>query len=119
MAILKHLLLVMVIFSFTDLSLSVNVGWWNKCKLEAKVKLVLKTMNENTVAAVVDCIVGLGECDPTGEEIKIHAKDAVCSGRCGRHCTCDQIQYRLVVRKMKKEYSDQWFRLENKFKYTC
>eukprot|EP00092_Neocalanus_flemingeri_P015654 GFUD01016943.1.p1 GENE.GFUD01016943.1~~GFUD01016943.1.p1 ORF type:complete len:115 (-),score=15.41 GFUD01016943.1:417-761(-) len=114
---MKSLLLAIAIFAAIDFGLSMNVK--NKCKIESRVKLILKTMNENTVAAVVDCVVGKGECDPTGEEIKVHAKDAVCSGRCGRDCTCEQIQIRLIVRKMKLEYNDQWLRVENNFKYIC
>ena len=117
MATLKFVLLVSVIISTFGLSVCMRVK--NKCKIENKVKLVLRTMNYNTVAAVVDCLVGEGECDPTGTEIRRHAKDAVCSGRCGNNCTCEQIQVRLVVRKMKKEFPDQWLRVEDKFKYTC
>ena len=90
----------------------------NKCKIDSKVKLVLKSMNKNTVAAVVDCVVGVGACDPTGQEIKDQAQQAVCT-KCGSNCTCEQIQYRLVIRKMKKEFKEQWDRVVDKFKNTC
>ena len=90
----------------------------NKCKIDSKVKLILRSMNKDTVAAVVDCVVGVGACDPTGQEIKDQAQQAVCT-KCGRDCTCEQIQYRLVVRKMKKQFKEQWDRVVNKFKDSC
>ena len=90
----------------------------NKCKIENRIKLVLKTMNDNTVAAVVDCVVGVGDCDPTGQEIKEHAQEAVCT-KCGSNCTCEQIQFRLIVLKMKNKFKDQWARVEELFKDTC
>ena len=90
----------------------------NKCKIDSKVKLILKSMNQDTVAAVVDCVVGVGACDPTGQEIKDQAQQAVCT-KCGSNCTCEQIQYRLVVRKMKKQFKEQWDRVVDKFKDSC
>ena len=90
----------------------------NKCKIDSKVKLILKSMNKDTVTSVVDCVVGVGACDPTGQEIKDQAQQAVCT-KCGRDCSCEQIQYRLVVRKMKKQFKEQWDRVVNKFKDSC
>ena len=89
-----------------------------KCKIDSKVKLILKSMNKDTVTSVVDCVVGVGACDPTGQEIKDQAQQAVCT-KCGRDCSCEQIQYRLVVRKMKKQFKEQWDRVVNKFKDSC
>ena len=111
---LKKLFMMMLLFTvMIDQSLGKK-----KCKIENRVKLILKSMNKDTVAAVVDCVIGVGSCDPTGQEIKDHAKEAVCT-KCGSNCTCEQIQFRLIVRKMKKLFPDQWARVENLFKYGC
>ena len=39
----------------------------------------------------MDCIVGVGECDNTGSEVKKSAKEAVCVPRCGANCPCDKV----------------------------
>ena len=48
-------------------------GQRGKCRLDDRVKLALRTMSDSTVPAVVDCVVGKGPCDVTGDWIKNHA----------------------------------------------
>ena len=65
-----------------------------RCKVEDRIKLVLRAMTPGTVAAVVDCVVravvvlcslamqvGKGRCDATGREVKGFARTAVCLPR--------------------------------------
>merc|ERR1712189_72232 len=47
--------------------------------------------------------------------LKAEAPSAVRQGRCGKKCSCEQIQVRLVVNKMKRNYPGQWRRVESKF----
>ena len=65
-----------------------------KCKIEKRVKVALKTLNRASVTEVADCILGVGECDAVGNEIKGEVKGAVCSKPCSRktQCSCEQIQ---------------------------
>jgi stress response protein SCP2 len=52
-----------------------------KCKVDDKVKFLLKNMNDETVKLEVDCVTGVGECDDLGKQLKLHAKDAVRAGK--------------------------------------
>ena len=72
------------------------------------------------VPRVVDCVVGeAAQCDATGTWIRNHARDAVCGGRCGAACSCREVQIRLIVRKMKSQFRNQWNRVEAAFKPRC
>ena len=68
-----------------------------KCKIEKRVKVALKTLNRASVIEVADCVIGVGECDSVGKEIKGQVKDAICSKPCNRktQCSCEQIQVRI------------------------
>ena len=46
-------------------------------------------------------------------------REAVCAGRCGESCSCKQIQIRLIVRKMRRDFSDQWSRVESHYRSQC
>merc|ERR1711915_151417 len=87
-----------------------------KCAVDKEVKFILKNMNPTSVRREVDCVVGIGACDNLGVRLKAEAPRAVRQGRCGSRCTCEQIQVRLVVNKLRREYKAQWQRVEKKFK---
>eukprot|EP00088_Acartia_fossae_P015374 TRINITY_DN18410_c0_g1_i1.p1 TRINITY_DN18410_c0_g1~~TRINITY_DN18410_c0_g1_i1.p1 ORF type:complete len:112 (+),score=26.45 TRINITY_DN18410_c0_g1_i1:41-376(+) len=87
-----------------------------RCDIDERVKLALRTMNHQTVPAVVNCVLGLSSCDSTGSWIKQNARDGACGRRCGSNCTCREVQIRLIVRKMKQEFRDQWARIENHYR---
>ena len=45
-----------------------------RCMVEDRVKFALRGMNRRTVPAVVDCLVGTGDCDNTGAWLRGHAR---------------------------------------------
>ena len=65
-----------------------------RCKIEKRVRIALKTLNRDSVVEVANCIVGEGECDAVGSEVKSKMQEVMCSPPCSRsaHCTCEQIQ---------------------------
>ena len=42
----------------------------NKCKIEQRVRVALKTLNRASVTEVTDCVLDVGECDAIGNEVK-------------------------------------------------
>eukprot|EP00088_Acartia_fossae_P038106 TRINITY_DN393_c0_g1_i1.p1 TRINITY_DN393_c0_g1~~TRINITY_DN393_c0_g1_i1.p1 ORF type:complete len:106 (+),score=13.06 TRINITY_DN393_c0_g1_i1:29-346(+) len=86
-----------------------------KCSVDSEVRFILNNFNRGAVTRNVDCVVGSGPCDNLGNRLKAEAPNAVRQGRCGSSCTCDQIQVRLVVNKLKREYPGQWTRVVNRF----
>ena len=66
-----------------------------KCSVDRDVQFILKNFNPTAVSKNVDCVVGVGACDSLGTKLKDEAPDAVRSGKCGRSCTCNQIQVNL------------------------
>ncbi len=97
------------------LQLVSHVAADEKCKVDDRVKFLLKNMNADTVKLEVDCVTGVGQCDELGNQLKLHARDAVHSGKCGASCSCEEINARLVVNKLKKDYASQWQRVERHF----
>jgi hypothetical protein len=97
------------------LQLAAYVTADEKCKVDDRVKFLLKNMNADTVKLEVDCVTGVGQCDELGNQLKLHARDAVHSGKCGASCSCEEINARLVVNKLKKDYASQWQRVERHF----
>nr|AGN29616.1 odorant-binding protein A10-like protein [Acartia pacifica] len=85
-----------------------------KCKVDSEVKFILNNFNKRAVEKNVDCVVGAGRCDSLGQRLKSEAPAAV-RGRCGQNCSCEQIQVRLVVNKLKREFPGQWRRVEQQF----
>merc|ERR1712189_23911 len=102
---LKYLMLISLFCSST----------FCKCSVDKEVRFILKNMNPTSVEREVDCVVGIGSCDNLGVRLKAEAPSAVRQGRCGKRCSCEQIQVRLVVNKMKRNYPGQWRRVESKF----
>merc|ERR1712121_520288 len=100
---------------FLFLSLLCSPTFCSKCSVDKEVRFILKNMNPTSVEREVDCVVGIGPCDNLGVRLKAEAPSAVRQGRCGRKCSCEQIQVRLVVNKMKRNYSSQWRRVESQF----
>ena len=90
-----------------------------RCNIEDRVRLALRTMNQQTVPQVVNCVVGAGPCDSTGSWIKNHARQAVCGRRCGSSCSCTEVQIRLIVRKMKSQFFSEWNRVEQAYRGRC
>jgi hypothetical protein len=72
-----------------------------KCGVDKDVQFILRNFNPTAVRKNVDCVVGAGPCDSLGSRLRAEAPAAVRQGRCGKSCTCEQIQVRLVVNKMK------------------
>merc|ERR1712002_686067 len=86
----------------------------SKCMVDSEVKFILNNMTPTAVRKNVDCIVGAGPCDSLGSRLKAEAGNAVRQGRCntsGSSCSCEQIQARLVVKKVRNNYPDQWQRV--------
>merc|ERR1711915_462451 len=90
----------------------------NKCKVDKDVRFILENMTSLNVRKTVDCVVEDGDCDSIGRRLKSEARNAVRQGRCNRSCTCDQIQVRLVVNRMKKDYPRQWQRVVARHLYS-
>ena len=88
------LFLVSVILLVMVPSITMKPSEKGRCKIEKRVKVALKTLNRASVVEVANCILGVGECDAVGNEIKGEIKSAVCSKPCSRknQCTCEQIQ---------------------------
>jgi hypothetical protein len=82
-----------------------------RCKVDDRVKFILRSMNQDTVRLGVDCITGTGPCDEIGNYVRQEAQSAVRSGKCGAQCSCQEISARLVVNKMSREYPAQWQRV--------
>merc|ERR1712105_119159 len=89
---------------------------FTKCKVDSEVKFILDNFTAMAVKKNVDCVVGKGPCDNLGKRLKAEAPRAVNQKRCGSSCTCEQIQTRLVVNKVRSEYNDQWRRVVKHFK---
>merc|ERR1712059_2812 len=90
------------------------------CELTREVKFLLETMTGATVKAVADCIVGAGPCDQAGNDLKKAAPSIVCTPGCGnRECSCDEINVRVVVRRIKSKYPAQMKRIKDKFEKGC
>merc|ERR1712180_328452 len=100
---------------FLFMSLLCSPAFCRKCSVDKEVRFILKNMNPTSVEREVDCVVGIGPCDNLGARLKAEAPSAVRQGRCGKKCSCEQIQVRLVVNKMKRNYSSQWRRVESQF----
>merc|ERR1712189_17089 len=100
---------------FLFISLLCSPTFCSKCSVDKEVRFILRNMNPPSVEREVDCVVGIGPCDNLGVRLKAEAPSAVRQGRCGRKCSCEQIQVRLVVNKMKRKYSSQWRRVESQF----
>merc|ERR1711862_579996 len=83
----------------------------NNCKVDSEVKFILNNMTPTAVKKNVDCVVGSGPCDSLGSRLKSEAGNAVRQGRCGSSCSCEQIQVRLVVRKVRNNYPSEWQRV--------
>ena len=86
-----------------------------RCKVDDRVKFILKTINPDTVKIQVDCLTGVGACDELGNYLHEHARSAVLSGQCGAQCSCEQISARLVVNRVQREYPAQWQRVVSHF----
>ena len=86
-----------------------------RCEVEDHVKSILKDMTEKTAKALVDCMVSEEQCN----EVKFDWRISVCKPRCEAICSCQQIQMRLVVRKLRMEFSKEWQRVLNKFTPLC
>ena len=63
-----------VVALLVSFSLSQVNGMNGKCNIDDRVRIALRTMNSNTVPKVVDCVVGAGQCDDTGNWIRNHAR---------------------------------------------
>ena len=63
-----------VVALLVSFSLSQVNGMNGKCNIDDRVRIALRTMNSNTVPRVVDCVVGAGQCDDTGNWIRNHAR---------------------------------------------
>jgi hypothetical protein len=100
---------------FAVLLLAGHVTADEKCKVDDRVKFLLKNMNADTVKLEVDCVTGVGQCDELDNQLKLNARDAVHSGKCGASCSCEEINARLVVNKLKKDYASQCQRIERHF----
>merc|ERR1711875_193341 len=83
----------------------------SNCKVDNEVKFILNNMSSIAVKKNVDCVVGSGPCDSLGSRLKAEAPNAVRRGRCGSSCSCEQIQVRLVVRKVRNNYPSEWQRV--------
>merc|ERR1711973_503267 len=83
----------------------------SKCKVDKEVKFILNNMTPTAVKKNVDCVVGAGPCDSIGSRLKAEAPSAVNQGRCGSSCSCEQVQARLVVRKVRNSYPQEWQRV--------
>jgi hypothetical protein len=92
-----------------------------KCKLDRKVKFLMATMKEETVRAVVDCVVDDEvPCDKTGSMIKAAAPSIICTPGClKRKCDCDEIQVRVLAKRMRNQFSDQWKRVQKEIRPKC
>ncbi|XP_023339124.1 uncharacterized protein LOC111709616 [Eurytemora carolleeae] len=87
-----------------------------RCQVDTEVKFILNNMTPLAVRKEVDCVVGVGSCDALGRRIKARAADVVQRPRCAKPCSCEEINVRLVVNKMKRNHMDQWRRVENHFR---
>merc|ERR1711911_120153 len=87
----------------------------SNCKVDSEVKFILNNFNPTAVRKNVDCVVDKGPCDSLGSRLKSEAGPAVRQGRCGKSCSCEQIQVRLVVNKLKREYPSQWSRVTSHY----
>merc|ERR1712200_237307 len=67
------------------------------CSVDSEVRFILNNFSKTAVTKNVDCVVGNGPCDSLGNRLKTEAPSAVRQGRCGKSCSCEQIQVRLVV----------------------
>merc|ERR1711980_5406 len=85
----------------------------SKCKVDSEVKFILNNMTPTAVKKNVDCVVGAGPCDSLGQRLKSEAGNAVRQDRCGNSCSCEQVQVRLVVQKMRSNYGSEWQRVVN------
>merc|ERR1711970_653736 len=81
------------------------------CSVDSEVRFILNNFSKTAVSKNVDCVVGNGPCDSLGSRLKAEAPTAVRQGRCGKSCSCEQIQVRLVVNKLKREYPSEWSRV--------
>merc|ERR1711970_1069211 len=81
------------------------------CSVDSEVRFILNNFSTTAVSKNVDCVVGNGPCDSLGNRLKAEAPSAVRQGRCGKSCSCEQIQVRLVVNKLKREYPSEWSRV--------
>ena len=92
-----------------------------KCKIEKRVKVALRALNRDIVSEVVNCLVDKGDCDAIGNEVKGQTREAICSKPCSQNnsCSCEQIQIRLIMRKIKKEYNDQFQRVKDFYGKLC
>eukprot|EP00092_Neocalanus_flemingeri_P038025 GFUD01041394.1.p1 GENE.GFUD01041394.1~~GFUD01041394.1.p1 ORF type:complete len:120 (-),score=24.99 GFUD01041394.1:112-471(-) len=117
---LKLFCLAIVILSNVVPSIT-RVAKKNKCTIERRVKMAIKTMNRSFVTEVADCLLGVGECDAIGSEVKGQIKEAVCSKPCNRktNCSCEQIQVRLILRKIRAEFNDQYLRVFGEYEKQC
>ena len=71
-----------VVALLVSFSLSLVNGMNGKCNIDDRVRIALRTMNSNTVPKVVDCVVGAGQCDDTGNWIRNHARYCQSSHSC-------------------------------------
>merc|ERR1711970_675846 len=81
------------------------------CSVDSEVRFILNNFSKTAATKNVDCVVGKGPCDSLGNRLKTEAPAAVRQGRCGKSCSCEQIQVRLVVNKLKREYPSEWSRV--------
>merc|ERR1711973_813006 len=80
---------------FLFVSLLCSPTFCSKCSVDKEVRFILKNMNPTSVEREVDCVVGIGPCDNLGVRLKAEAPNAVRQGRCGKKCSCEQIQEEL------------------------
>merc|ERR1712198_281291 len=83
----------------------------SKCKVDSEVKFILNNMTPTAVKKNVDCVVGAGPCDSLGHRLKSEAASAVRQNRCGDSCSCEQVNVRLVVQKMRNNFNSEWQRV--------
>merc|ERR1711971_1208242 len=83
------------------------------CSVDSEVRFILNNFSKTAVTKNVDCVVDQGPCDSLdqGRRLKNEAPSAVRQGRCGKSCSCEQIQVRLVVNKLKRQYPSEWSRV--------
>ena len=101
-------------FCFTLFASAVVHAQQEKCKVSKDVMFILNNMTALNVKKAVDCVVGIGACDTIGNRLKGEAGNAVRQGRCNKDtnaCNCNQIQVRLVVNKVKRNFSSEWQRV--------